>query len=119
MLLHTRYLIGFSNTNAGIGSARVVGSTSLEADLAREVEQMKVERSEIFGNSGAYAQVFSLYTSASAAGVLVGPAWTSFAYGDRGWTFLVSSLGLFSASAAVPMVRYSRDTFLVEKVGVY
>lgn len=83
----------------------MVGSTPLGANLAREVERTASERPGIFGKSGAYAQVFALYTSASAAGVLVGPAWTSFAYGDRGWTFLVISLGVLSASVAVPLVR--------------
>lgn len=67
---------------------------------------MAAERPGIFGNSGAYAQVFSLYTSASAAGVLVGPAWTSFAYGKQGWTFLIISLGILSASVAVPLLFF-------------
>lgn len=83
----------------------MVGSTPLGAGLVREVERMELESPGIFGNSGgAYAQVFSLWTSACAGGVLLGPAWTSFAYG-QGWRFLVISLGLLSASVAIPLVR--------------
>ncbi|MCJ1471210.1 hypothetical protein MMC07_009858 [Pseudocyphellaria aurata] len=88
------------------GFARVVGSSPLGADLARAVESIEKERPGIFGSSGAYAQVFSLYTSASAAGVLVGPAWTSYAYGGKSWTYLVSSLGLLCASAVVPVLLF-------------
>ena len=90
----------------------MVGSTPLGADLAREVERTAADRPGIFGKSGAYGQVFALYTSASAAGVLVGPAWTSFAYADQGWTFLVISMGVLSASVAVPLVRASVPKYI-------
>lgn len=74
------------------------------ADLSRAVESMEKKTPGIFGKTGASGQVFSLYTSASAAGVLAGPAWTSYAFGERGWIFFVSSLGILTATVAIPVV---------------
>lgn len=79
-------------------------SSPLGVDLTRAVESMEFDRPGVFGSGGAYAQVFALFTSASAGGVLVGPAWTSFAYGEVSWTFLVVSLGLLNISVAIPVV---------------
>ena len=75
---------------------------------------MEAKRPGLFGKSGTYGQFFSLYTMASAAGVFLGPIWTSFAYGGYGWTVLVSSLGGFCASVALPLVNYdtARSTAL-------
>jgi hypothetical protein len=77
--------------------------------LSRAVASIERKHPGIFGKSGAGAQVFSLYASASAAGVLTGPAWTSFAYGDHSWAFLVISLGALSASVALPLLFMNRD----------
>ncbi|TEY60140.1 hypothetical protein BOTCAL_0185g00030 [Botryotinia calthae] len=71
------------------GVARVFGSSPLGADLSRAVA------------------IFSLYTSASAAGVLAGPAWTSYTFGERGWIFFVSSLGILTATVAIPVILFS------------
>ena len=84
--------------------ARVFGASPLGADLNRAVDKIERDRPGIFGESGAKGQVFSLYTGASAAGILIGPAWTGFAYGARSWTFLVSSLAVLNASVVVPVV---------------
>ena len=66
---------------------------------------MEEDNPGIFGKAGgAYAQVFALYTMASAAGVLLGPVWTGFIYTPESWTLLVVTLGIFCASAAVPLV---------------
>lgn len=81
----------------------------LGVNLARAVASMESEYPSIFGNLGAYAQVFSLLTSASAAGLLAGPAWTRFAFWGRKWTFLVSILGLLCASVVRPLVRCLRE----------
>ncbi|PQE22807.1 hypothetical protein CJF30_00008403 [Rutstroemia sp. NJR-2017a BBW] len=86
-----------------IGFARVFGSSPLGADLSRAVVSMERDTPGIFGHSGANGQVFALYTSATAAGVLAGPAWTSFAFGERSWVFLVSSLGILTATVIVPV----------------
>ncbi|KAK6608640.1 vesicular amine transporter [Botrytis cinerea] len=89
------------------GVARVFGSSPLGADLSRAVESMEKKTPGIFGKTGASGQVFSLYTSASAAGVLAGPAWTSYAFGERGWIFFVSSLGILTATVAIPVILFS------------
>lgn len=86
------------------GIAKVVSSSPLGVDLTRAVESMEFDRPGIFGSGGAYAQVFALFTSASAGGVLLGPAWTSFAYGKVSWTLFVASLGLLNISVAIPVV---------------
>lgn len=67
---------------------------------------MELDQPGIFGSRGAYAQVFALFTSASAAGVLLGPAWTAFAYGKMSWIFFVSSLAVLSATVPIPVVSY-------------
>ena len=77
---------------------------------------MEEERPGLFGKSGAYGQVFSLYTMASAAGVFLGPLWTSFAYGDHSWTVLVSSLGGFCASVALPLVNRNHSISMALRV---
>ncbi|KAI9647541.1 hypothetical protein NHQ30_003926 [Ciborinia camelliae] len=89
------------------GIARVFGSSPLGADLSRAVASMEKETPGIFGKTGASGQVFSLYTSASAAGVLAGPAFTSFAFGERSWIFFVSSLGILTATVAIPVVLFT------------
>lgn len=83
----------------------MLGSSPLGVDLTRAVESMELDQPGIFGSGGAYAQVFALFTSATAGGVLAGPVWTSFAYGKLSWTFLVVSLGVLNASVAIPVVR--------------
>ncbi|TGO26672.1 hypothetical protein BPAE_0055g00440 [Botrytis paeoniae] len=89
------------------GVARVFGSSPLGADLSRAVASMEKETPGIFGKTGASGQVFSLYTSASAAGVLAGPAWTSYAFGERSWIFFVSSLGILTATVAIPVILFT------------
>lgn len=58
----------------------------------------------VFGGRDATAQVYSLYTSASAAGVLLGPVWADITFGRYGWRVLVVSLGCLSASVGVLVV---------------
>ncbi|KAM3084249.1 hypothetical protein ACMFMF_001606 [Clarireedia jacksonii] len=99
MILHTlTHQIGFT---------RVFASSPLGADLSRAVASMERDTPGIFGHSGASGQVFALYTSASAAGVLAGPAWTSFAFGEKSWVFLVSSLGILTATIVVPVILFT------------
>jgi hypothetical protein len=65
---------------------------------------MEAKDPGIFGGIDATAQVYSLFTSASAAGVLVGPTLAVVAYGDHDWRVLVTTLGLLTTSIAVPVV---------------
>lgn len=76
----------------------------MSTDLSHAVASMEAENPNVFGGMDATAQVYSLYTSASAAGVLVGPALAVVAYGDHNWAVLVTTLGLLTASVAVPVV---------------
>ena len=105
MFLLSRILL--ASTDRLPGCARVVAAAPLGADLSRTVKEMEDDHPGIFGKAGAQAQVFALYTMASALGVLLGPIWTSFAYGGRHWMLLVMTLGCFCASAAIPLVSSS------------
>ena len=87
-----------------VGCVRVVSSTPLAVDLSRAIEDMERQQPGLFGGASVYAQVFSLYTSASAAGILIGPLWGSIAEGGQNWDLFVSTLGAFCVSAAVPLV---------------
>ena len=64
-----------------IGFAFVMMISPLAADLTAAVIAMEKEHPGILGKSGAYAQVYALFTCAIGAGFLAGPAWVSFAYG--------------------------------------
>ncbi|KAE9992970.1 hypothetical protein EG327_007105 [Venturia inaequalis] len=88
------------------GFTRTFGSSPLGADLTRAVADMAADDPSVFGGEEATAQVFSLYTSSSAAGVLVGPIVANIAYGQHNWVVLVVSLGLLSASVAVPILLF-------------
>ena len=89
----------------------------LAADLTAAVIAMEKDRPGIFGKSGAYAQVYALFTCAIGAGVLAGPAWVSFAYGRMGWAFTVCTLGAFSASAVAPVVsQYILSLYRATKI---
>lgn len=74
------------------------------ADLLRTIEDIERQRPGLFGERGAYAQVFSLYTSASAGGVLFGPLVGSVAQGGKNWILFVFVLGAICASASIPLV---------------
>jgi MFS family permease len=115
-LIRLIYSVLVPLTDDLVASARVFGASPLGADLNRAVDALERDRPGIFGESGAKAQVFSLYTSASAAGVLIGPAWTSYAYGERNWTFLVSSLAVLNASVVVPVVRETLTYSLISRL---
>ncbi|TGO64722.1 hypothetical protein BCON_0006g00670 [Botryotinia convoluta] len=103
----TDQIVGLAILLVVYGVARVFGSSPLGADLSRAVASMEKETPSIFGKTGASGQVFSLYTSASAAGVLAGPAWTSYAFRERSWIFLVSSLGILTATVAIPVILFT------------
>lgn len=98
------------------GLANSFGSLPLSADLSPAVTCIEEETEGIFGDSGASGQVYALYMSASAAGVVVGSIWTSIAFKYGNWSVLVSSLGILTATVAIPVVsksvkRYPTITF--------
>ncbi|KAF8865398.1 MFS general substrate transporter [Acephala macrosclerotiorum] len=97
----SHYTVCFANT---------FGSLPLSAYLSRAVKFIEEETLGVFGTSdeGANAQVCALYTSASAAGVVIGPIWTSIAYQDGHWRFLVYSLGILLATIVIPVVSVHR-----------
>ena len=76
----------------------------LAADLTSAVISIENARPGVFGKSGAYAQVYALFTCAIGGGVLLGPAWVSVAYGRIGWAGTVTGLGVLSATAVLGIV---------------
>jgi MFS family permease len=55
-----------------------------------------------FGKGGAYAQGYSLFNMAFAAGCMVGPLVAGFIVEAKGWSTMAWVLGLLSSVAAVP-----------------
>ena len=81
---------------------------ALAAELTFVVETMEQEKPGIFGKSGAYGQVFALFTCALATATMLGPLCSGFLKTRYGWNFMSMILGVFSASGAIPVVCATR-----------
>lgn len=77
----------------------------LAAEVSFVVEEMEKENPRIFGTAGAYGQAFALFNSSMALATIVGPIWCGFIATRFGWGVATWTLGAFSASTAVPVVR--------------
>ncbi|TGO29101.1 hypothetical protein BPAE_0019g00770 [Botrytis paeoniae] len=64
------------------------------ADLTTAVICIERDRPGIFGKSGAYAQVYALFTCAIGLSVLASPIWVSLAYESFGWKGTVLEFGI-------------------------
>ena len=81
--------------------------TPLMAEFTYVVEAKEKQQPGLFGASGAYAQAYSLFNSAWAAGSVVGPLWAGFIQEKAGWATMTWTLGLLSAVSAVPVLLYT------------
>ena len=63
-----------------------------------------MEKTVSSGSCVAYAQSYSLFTSAMAGGTLVGPILAGWLKAQYGWTVMTWALGAFSASGAIIVV---------------
>ena len=76
----------------------------LSAELTFIVEKIEAENAGIFGEGGAYGQVFALFTCALAFATMSGPLVSGFLATKFGWGFMFMILGVFSAVSAIPVV---------------
>lgn len=74
----------------------------LSADLSFTVEAFQDAHSRIFGEAGAFGQVFALFTVALAAATTLGPILAGFLISYKGWGTTVMVLGIFVATGALP-----------------
>lgn len=72
-----------------------------EVNQAVHEEEEKVPG--IFGKTGAVAQAYGLFNTASAAGQLIGPLLAGLLVDRAGWGTMGLVLGLISIVAAVPV----------------
>lgn len=92
---------------AFIGACVALSMTPLMAEFTNVVEAKEKQQPGLFGASGAYAQAYSLFNTAWAAGCVVGPLWAGFIQQKAGWGTMTWTLGLLSAVSAVPVVVYT------------
>jgi len=90
-----------------IGCCLTTGMTPLMAEITYVVEAKEKKQPGIFGKKGAYAQAYGLFVGAFAAGSMIGPLWGGFVNQYAGWGTMTWTLGLFSATGAVPALMYT------------
>lgn len=86
-----------------IGLAFTMIMAPLMADMNAAVSAKEAERPGVFGHGGATAQVNGFYSSAFAAGLLIGPVSSGFLKDRFGWTPMCWCLGSVSFLTA-PLV---------------
>lgn len=92
----------FCTLLALIGVCLTLVMSPLMAEITYCVEAMEKKRPGIFGKTGVYAQAYGLFVMGFAAGTLIGPLWGGLVESNSGWSTMTWTLGLFSASGAVP-----------------
>ncbi|OJJ48140.1 hypothetical protein ASPZODRAFT_130079 [Penicilliopsis zonata CBS 506.65] len=93
----------------GIGAAINFVLSPIAGDLALTVEKMEEKRPGLFGPMGAYAQAFSLFNCAIAAGTVVGPLWTGLGISQLGWGYTNLVMGAMALSAAIVLALFVQD----------
>lgn len=96
-----------SLTLTGIGLNFIIGP--LAGDMAFEVEHLTKERPELFSKAGAYAQAYSLFAAAMAAGVMFGPAVAGALYKSTNWQITMAVLAVFCALGSIQVYRCSGE----------
>ena len=71
------------------------------------VEDLTKQRPELFGKAGAYAQAYSFFAAAMAAGVMFGPAVAGVLYKNVSWQVTMAVLAVFCASGSIQVYRFS------------
>ena len=77
----------------------------LAADLSLAAEQLEKEHEGIFGPDGPDSKVYGLFNSATAAGLVLGPAFAGAVYDKAGWKVAVWALAAVCASG-IPLVKF-------------
>ncbi len=90
-----------------IGASLTCILSPLMAEITYVVDAKEKKNPGAFGKTGAYAQAYGLFVMSYAAGTLVGPLWGGLVNSTAGWGTMAWSLGLLSASGAVPALIWT------------
>lgn len=99
-----------------IGLGLVLALTPLMAEIAYAVDEEAQRRPPgFFGKNGAYAQAYSLFNVAFAAGCFVGPLLAGLVNEAHGWGPTTLMLGCISIFTAVPTVIWTGGSIFRRK----
>jgi MFS family permease len=90
-----------------IGASLTCILSPLMAEITYVVDAKEKKNPGTFGKTGAYAQAYGLFVMSYAAGALVGPLWGGLVNSTAGWGTMTWTLGLLSASGAVPALIWT------------
>jgi MFS family permease len=90
-----------------IGVSMTCMLSPLMAEITYVVDAKEKKTPGTFGKTGAYAQAYGLFVMSYAAGTLVGPLWGGLVKSTTGWGTMTWTLGLLSASGAVPALIWT------------
>jgi MFS family permease len=90
-----------------IGASLTCILSPLMAEITYVVDAKEKKNPGTFGKTGAYAQAYGLFVMSYAAGALVGPLWGGLVNSTAGWGTTTWTLGLLSASGAVPALIWT------------
>ena len=89
----------------GVGVNFIIGP--LASEMSFVVEDLTREQPELFGKAGAYAQAYSFFAAAMAAGVMFGPAVAGVLYKTTSWQVTMGVLAGFCSLGSIQVYRYS------------
>ncbi len=95
--------MNFDQKFQGFGTALML--SPLAADIALAAEQLEKEHEDIFGPDGADSLAYGLFNSATATGLVLGPAFAGAVYENAGWKAAVWALAGVCASG-IPVVIF-------------
>ena len=88
----------------------------LSADMSLTVEALEDEHPGVFGDAGAFGQVFALFTVVLAAATTLGPILAGFMNLQLGWETMVAALGIFVATGALPTFFFTGGTITKQRL---
>ncbi len=86
--------------------------------MSLTVESLEAEHPGVFGDAGAFGQVFALFTVALAAATTLGPILAGFMNLQLGWATMVAALGVFVATGALPAVFFTGGTITKRRLRI-
>lgn len=87
-----------------LGFALNLVMVPLSAELTYVVEELENTKPGIFGPSGAYGQMFAIYTITLALAIIFGPDAAGYLQNNYGWGVTTMSMGIACASGVLPVV---------------
>lgn len=92
---------------AMLGLTLTTAMVPLMAEITFSVLGQDKKNPGAFGERGAYAQAYGLWSCAFAGGVLIGPLWGGFVRDMADWSTMCWSLGVLSAVCVVPAALWT------------